>query len=204
MVPSARYGLALAVNVALPALAYRITIGHLGLVGALAVSALPVLAWMLIDLVRFRHFDALSALVLAGIAMSLLVLLSGAGRWLSEAREPAVSGVIGVLFLLSLFLDRPMVFYLARSTLSRERQGREIEFDAMWQSRPALARSIRLMTAVWGVGLVCENLARLGITICLTEPDAGRLSTCVRYVTYAGLTIWTIVYRRQYIMRQPQ
>jgi hypothetical protein len=204
MIPSARYALAFVVNVALPALAYRITIGRYGVVDALIASAVPLVVWMIIDVVRYRHFDALSALVLAGIAMSLMVLLSGAARWMGEARDPAVSGIIGVLFLLSLFLERPLVFYLARSTMSREKQGGEAEFDARWQSRPALARSIRLMTVVWGIGLVGENLARLWITLALTEPDAGRLSTWVRYVVYGGLTVWTIIYRRIYIKRQQQ
>lgn len=204
MIPSARYGLAFVVNVALPALAYRITIAHYGVVDALIASAVPLVVWMVIDLVRFRHFDALSAIVLAGIAMSLMVLVSGAARWMGEARDPAVSGIIGALFLLSLFRDRPLVYYLARSTLSREQQGREADFDARWQSNPALVRSIRLMTAVWGVGLVGENLARLWITLALAEPDAGMLSTWLRYATYGGLTVWTIVYRRIYIKRPQQ
>ncbi|WP_250516039.1 VC0807 family protein [Caballeronia sp. INDeC2] len=201
MIPSARYVLAFLVNVVLPAFAYRIAIGRFGMVDALIASAVPLIVWMIIDVVRYRHFDALSAIVLAGIAMSLMVLLSGAARWMGEAREPAVSGIIGVLFLLSLFLDRPLVFYLARSTMSREQQGRETEFDARWQSSPALARSIRLMTAVWGIGLVGENLVRLWITLVLSEPDAGRLSTLLRYATYGGLTAWTIVYRRRYLKR---
>ncbi|SPB15427.1 membrane protein [Caballeronia novacaledonica] len=202
MIPSARYGLALVVNVALPALVYRLTNGRYGVVDALIASAVPLIVWMVIDVVRYRHFDALSANVLAGIAMSLMVLLSGASRWMGEAREPAVSGIIGVLFLLSLFLDRPMVFYLARSTMSREKQGRETEFDARWQSSPALVRSIRLMTVVWGIGLVGENVARLWIMLALSEPDADRLSTWVRYGVYGGLTVWTFIYRRIYIRRR--
>ncbi|SAK43590.1 putative membrane protein [Caballeronia hypogeia] len=199
---SARYVIAIVVNVALPALAYRIAIGHFGVVGALIASALPLVVWMTFDLTRYRHFDALSGIVLAGIVMSLLVLLSGADGWLRNSREPAVSGVIGMFFLLSLFLDRPLVYYLARSTLSREQQGREADFDDRWATRPALARSIRLMTAVWGAGLVGENLARLWITLHLPDTDANRLSTFVSYATYAALTVWTMFYRNRYIKRQ--
>jgi hypothetical protein len=84
------------------------------------------------DFLRFRHVDALPAVVPAGIVLSLLIVLSQPATWLRAAREPLVSGVIGVLFLCSLSLRRPLVFYLARSTLSREREGRELEFDTMW------------------------------------------------------------------------
>lgn len=204
MIPSARYALAFVVNVALPAAAYRIGYAHYGLPGGLIASTLPLLAWISIDLVRFRHFDALSALVLASLVLSLLVLVSGSARWLGEAREPLVSGIIGVLFLLSLPMDRPLVFYLARSTLARERSGREREFDTVWQTRPALVKSIRLMTAVWGLGLVGENVLRLWMTCCMAGQNGHRFSDFVRYATYAGLTAWSIVYRRVYIKRQEQ
>jgi hypothetical protein len=199
MIPSGRYVFAFVINVALPALAYAIAFPRWGVVNALAASALPLVAWMIIDLARFRHLDALSAIVLASIVMSLLVLLFDTAHRFGPTREPAISGFIGLLFLLSLLLKRPLVFYLARSTLSREQQGREAEFDGLWLSRPTLVRSIRLMTAVWGIGLVGENLARLWITLSLTEPGAEHVSTALRYATYAGLTAWTIMYRRRYI-----
>ncbi|CAB3752983.1 VC0807 family protein [Paraburkholderia solisilvae] len=202
MIPSVRYTLAIAVNVVLPAAAYRIALPHVGLVSALLASSIPLLVWMAIDFVQFRHFDALSALVLASIAMSLLIFASGVGGWLRAAREPLVSGIVGLFFLLSLLLHRPLVFYLARSTLSRERQGREFEFDTMWHSRPALARSIRLMTAVWGAGLVCENIARLWVVSGIAGEDGQRVSAYVGYAAYAGLTVWSIVYRHAYIKRQ--
>lgn len=201
MIPSLRWVFAIVVNVALPALAYRLALPHYGVPGALIASAVPLLAWIGVDLVRFRHFDALSGLVLAGIALSLIVLVSGVGRGLHEAREPAVSGVIGALFLLSLPFEKPLVFWLARSTLAREKQGREIEFDAMWTTRPGLAKSIRFMTAVWGIGLVAENLARLGISLHMSGESAERWSLLLRYAAYGALAGWTILYRRLYLKR---
>lgn len=202
MILSVRYASAFVVNVVLPTAAYRIALPHVGLLGALLASAVPPLVWIGIDLVRYRHFDALSAMVLASIAMSLLIFASGPGAALRAAREPLVSGIVGVFFLLSLLLRRPLVFYLARSTMSRERQGSEIEFDARWQKRPTLARSIRLMTAVWGVGLVCENLARLWVVLSFDSDDAHRVSTYVGYAVYAALTVWTVVYRHVVVKRQ--
>jgi hypothetical protein len=198
MIPSLRYAAALVVNVLLPTAAYRVALPHVGLIGALLASTLPLIAWMGFDFLRFRHVDALSAVVLAGIALSLLILVSQPTDWLRAVREPLVSGVIGVLFLGSLALRRPLVFYLARSTLSREHSGREIEFDAMWTERPTLARSIRLMTLVWGVALVGENVLRFWIASLTGDPPHW-LDSCIRYATYGGLTVWTIAYRRRYL-----
>jgi hypothetical protein len=107
-----------------------------------------------------------------------------------------VSGAIGMLFLLSLLLRRPLVFYLARSTLARERRGRDLEFDEMWRTRPTLARSIRLMTTVWGVGLVAENAARLWVAGEAAAAVAEPVSSAISAAAYIGLTAWTILYRR--------
>lgn len=177
MIPSARYAFAVAINVLLPMEAYRLALGHYGVAGALLASMVPLLFWLCIDLARFRHFDALSAIVLAGLVMSWSLIVLMPVQWLFDFREPAVSGVIGAIFLVSLISRRPIVYYLARSTMSRERQGRELEFDAMWRSRPALVRSIRLMTAVWGIGLVAENIVRFLVLEHIDGNDAQRVST---------------------------
>ncbi|SAL13387.1 putative membrane protein [Caballeronia peredens] len=199
-----RYAFAILINVILPWVAYRLTLPHFGMEGALLASAAPLCLWLGIDFIRFSHFDALSAIVLAGILMSLLVLALQPATWLLKSREPLISGAIGFLFLLSLLLRRPLVFYLARSTLSRERQGRELDFDVMWQSRPKLMKSVRLMTAVWGIGLVIENILRLAVIDRFSVDEAERASTFIRYGFYAGLTIWTMLYRRLYLRKPDQ
>jgi hypothetical protein len=74
-----RYLSALCINVLLPWLAYRLALPFWGYADALALSALPLIAWIAWDYARLRHVDALSALVLASIVLSLgLTLLSGA------------------------------------------------------------------------------------------------------------------------------
>ncbi|BAN27643.1 VC0807 family protein [Caballeronia insecticola] len=199
-----RYAFAILINVVLPWLAYRLALPHVGMEGAMLASAVPLGLWLGIDFIRFSHIDALSGIVLAGIVMSIAVLALQSATWLLKSREPLISGAIGFLFLLSLLLRRPLVFYLARSTLSRERQGRELDFDVMWRSQPKLMRSIRLMTAVWGIGLVVENLLRLAVLDWLSPDDAERASTFIRYGFYAALTIWTMLYRRMYLKKPDQ
>ncbi|CAM2155538.1 Transmembrane protein [Pararobbsia alpina] len=199
MVRSARYALALVVNVVLPVAAYRLAFGHFGQAGALTASAVPLIVWMGIDLLRYQHFDALSALALSAVVMSLLVSVLAPAHWAIATEDPLVSGFTGALFLLSLLLDRPLVFYLARSTMSREKQGNESQFDELWRTRPPIVRAIRVMTAVWGIGLIAENAIRFWLIY--HADDGDRLSTYVRYGVWGGLTVWTILYRRLYIKR---
>ena len=193
-----RYLSALCINVLLPWLAYRLAYPHWGQPGGLLASAVPVLVWMAWDLARHRHFDALSAIVLIGIVLSLAAMaITGASQNLA-LDEPMVSGMIGVAFLVSLALPRPMVFYLARSTLARQSMQRASEFEQDWCERPKLAYRIRVMTVVWGVGLITENALRtLIVWRAEGDPHAVVESNVVRYGFYAGLMLWTIWYRRR-------
>ena len=193
-----RYLSALCINVLLPWLAYRLAYPHWGQPGGLLASAVPLLAWMAWDLARHRHFDALSAIVLIGIVLSLAAMaITGASQNLA-LDEPMVSGMIGVAFLVSLALPRPMVFYLARSTLARQSMQRASEFEQDWCERPKLAYRIRVMTVVWGVGLITENALRtLIVWRAEGDPHAVVESNVVRYGFYAGLMLWTIWYRRR-------
>ncbi|MEI6002170.1 hypothetical protein H3V53_35085 [Paraburkholderia bengalensis] len=192
-----RYLSALAVNIALPWLAYRLALPYWGVTGALAASAAPLLAWIAWDLYHARHFDALSAIVLAGIVPLLAWALidRDAQRALED---PMVSGVIGVTFLLSLLLKKPLVYYLGRSTASRESRDRVAEFERHYRERPQLVAQIRRMTVVWGIGLTAENIARYWVVSTLSDAQlALHISTALRWGVYGALTLWTIRTRRR-------
>jgi hypothetical protein len=194
---SLRYLSALLVNVALPWLAYRLALPHWGQLGALSASALPLIAWMSWDLLRYRHFDALSAMVLVGIALSMLVRLIGGDARMQSIEDPMVSGLVGASFLVSLALRRPLVFYLARSTMSREDHRSAESFERHWRERPTLAAYIRLMTLVWGIGMIGENILRSAIVWQWpNDPRSALASNLLRYGVYAALTLWTFWVRR--------
>ncbi|KAA1010861.1 hypothetical protein FVF58_18595 [Paraburkholderia panacisoli] len=198
MKPRLRYLSALLVNVVLPWLAYRLALPHGSQLGALLASAVPLIAWMSWDLLRYRHFDALSALVLAGIVLSVLARLAGGDARMQSIEDPMVSGMIGASFLASLGLRRPLVFYLARSTMSREDHRSAESFERHWRERPTLAAYIRLMTLVWGVGMIGENILRVAVVWQWpNDPRSALASNMLRYGVYAGLTLWTFWLRRR-------
>jgi len=146
-------------NFLLPWLCYRWAQPQWGESGALIASSLPPIGWSLYELVRFRRVDALSLLVLGGIALSLLAMLLGGSPRVLLMRESLLSGLFGVAFLLSLPLHRPLVFYLARATVARESEEGIRRFDLRWQEA-GFRRGIRLMTLLWGCGLTLETVLR--------------------------------------------
>jgi hypothetical protein len=198
MPPRLRHLCALFINIALPWLAYRLAFPHYGPPGALIASALPLLAWMSWDLLRHRHFDALSAIVLSGIALSLLVAVASRDAHHRALGDPMVPGLIGVAFLASLAFERPLVFYLARSTMTRENLPAARLFEQRWRERPVFAAYLRLMTLVWGLGLTGENLLRTAlIWRWPDDPRAATASLALRYGVYGALTVWTFWCRRR-------
>jgi len=144
-------------------------------VSALIVNlALPWLAYRL----AFPHYGQLGALVASAL--------------------PLISGMIGLSFLVSLALPRPLVFYLGRSTRAREDHRSVESYEKHWRERPVLAAYIRLMTLVWGLGMTGENILRsLIIWQWPNDPRSALASEVLRYGVYAGLTVWTFWCRRR-------
>jgi len=187
----------LVVNLLLPWLAYRLALPHWGELGALYASAVPPVVWSLVEFARTRRVDALSILVLLGIVLSIVLMALGGSPRLLLMRESMASGAIGVVFLVSLVLRRPLTFYLARATVARKEEGGAERFEALWNERPALRRSVRLMTAVWGLGLAGENALRAWLAWHWPVERFLVVSPFIGYAIYGALTVWTLIYRRK-------
>ncbi|WP_047248962.1 VC0807 family protein [Chromobacterium subtsugae] len=151
--------LELLVNFLLPWLCYRWARPHWGEMGGLLLSAAPPLMWSGWELWRSRRVDAMGMLVLLGIALSLLAMALGGGEKMLLLRESLLSGLFGAAFLLSLLFPRPLVFFLARAALERQRQDGREHCERLW-AQAAFRRGMRFMTAMWGLGLVSEMLLR--------------------------------------------
>ncbi|MGI4814658.1 MAG: VC0807 family protein [Janthinobacterium lividum] len=194
-----RYLVAFGANVVCPWLAYQLAYPYWGSLGALIISASPVVIWMLLEGLRFRHFDALSAVVLVTLALTIVATVLDIGPGRESLRDPVISGAIGVAFLLSLLMPRPLIYYLARSTLARQSDdGHGAErFEENWRRWPALPGKLRWMTVVWGVGLIVENVLRTYISWISPQGQLQWLADTVRYGIWAALTLWTFYRRRQ-------
>ena len=185
----------LVVNLLLPWAAYRLALPHGGEVGGLIASALPPTAWSIVGLARFRRLDALSAVVLLGIALSLGAMALGGGARMLLMRESLASGVVGVAFLLSLFTKRPLVFYLARATVARETPEGVARFELLWQERREFASAMRVLTLVWGAGLVGETALRGWMAMTWPIERFLFVSPLLGYGLFSALMAWTLWYR---------
>jgi len=141
-------GLQVLVNFVLP---FAIFVGSkdvLGDANALMASSIPPICWSIGEFVRARRIDALSVLVLTGIVLSLIAFLGGGDIRLLQLRENLVAGLIGLVFLGSAAIGRPLIYHLARATIRRTSHARAARLAAS-SDNPLVKRAMSVMTLAW-------------------------------------------------------
>jgi len=184
------------VNFLGPFLIYDFTKKDLGDVGALIASSAPPIAWSLLEFARKRRVDAVSMLVLAGIALSLLAFVGGGGARFLQLREKLVTALIGLVFLGSAAIGRPLIYQLARATILRRNPSELESFEAM-RDNSYFRRTMMIMTLVWGFGLLAEAAVAGALVFTLSIRNYLLVSPVVGYATIGGLSLWTWWYARR-------
>jgi len=184
------------VNFALPFLIYDLGKARLGDVHALMASSGPPIIWSLIEFARKRRVDAISIMVLAGIGLSLLAFLGGGSAKFLQLREKLVTGLIGIAFLVSVVVRRPLIYEFARASMIRQSSSELEGFEAR-RNDPGFKRVMTTMTLVWGFGLIADTAAGCVLVMSLSIRDYLLASPFLGYGTAGLLTAWTFWYVRR-------
>jgi hypothetical protein len=181
------------VNFILPFLIYSYAEAPFGEVRALLASSAPPIAWSLVEFARHRRIDALSVLVVAGIALSLLAMLGGGRVQFLQLREKLVTGVIGLAFIGSALIGKPLIYELALATRRRKSPAEAQEFEAL-QAYAGFRRTMVLMTWVWGLGLLADVAVALVLVFTLSIREYLIVNPILGYGTMGALSLWTLLY----------
>lgn len=189
------FALDCAVNIAAPLAIYHQTQGRWGELNALLVSSVPPLLWGIGSFLRSRRVDALSLLAVVGIALSTLAYLGGGSAQMLQVREKLVTLAMGLAFLGSAAIGKPLIYPLARATMARQSDRALAEFDA--KGNDALVRhTVMVMTLVWGIGLLADFALSLALIYALSIEQYLVVGPVIGYVAIGGMMLWTILYRR--------
>lgn len=186
----------LLVNFILPAAIYNYAETPFGDVRALLLSSAPPILWSVVEFARHRRLDALSVLVVAGIALSLLAMLGGGGARFLQLREKLVTGIIGLLFLGSALIGKPLIYVLARASMRRKSADEAEEFEAL-QAHAGFRRTMTVMTLVWGFGLLADVAACVVLVFQLSIRVYLLVNPIVDYGTMGALSLWSFLYGRR-------
>jgi hypothetical protein len=186
-------GLELGVNFALPFAIYSLACDRLGQVPALMVASIPPLLWSLVEFIRARKADAISLLVLTGIALSLVAFAGGGGVKFLQLRENLVTGLVGLIFLGSLLIGRPLIRQLARAGTARVAPSQLPVFDGLQQDR-GFRRALTLTTLAWAVGLLAASATNCALVFVLSIKQFMLISGPISYAAMGLLTVWSSWY----------
>jgi hypothetical protein len=117
-----------------------------------------------------------------------------------QLRERLVTAAIGLVFLGSAAIGRPLIYQLARARLSRRGAAHEIgAFDSV-RDDPRFRRAMMVMTLAWGVALVSESAVCVALVLTLSIKQYMIVSAVVGYSTIVAMTAWTFWYARRRIV----
>ncbi len=188
----------IAVNFLVPLVVYDQTVARLGEVGALIASSAAPILWSLIEFARHRRLDAISILVLLGIVLSLLLYLGGGSAHVLQLREKLVTAIIGVVFLVSAAVGRPLIYELSRASLKRDPQ--QAAALAEFESRADNAgfkAVMRTLTLVWGFGLIFEAGLAAFLVMRMSVRDYLLYGPPIGYGVIGLIILWTGLYVRR-------
>jgi intracellular septation protein A len=201
-------GLMLVLTFALPFLIYTIAKPSVGNVHALVIASLPTIALIiigfagiLIGFARTRRIDALSIIALVDLVLSLLAFalgVAGGGVRFLQLRGQLAKVVIGLVFLASAAIGKPLIYQLARARIKRRSSAEVASFEAM-RDRPAFRRAMMIMTLAWGTGLIAESAISYVLTFVLTVGQYLLVRPILDFSSIGALTAWTYWYARRAI-----
>ena len=153
---------ALAIDLVAPLAVYgALQAAGLSITSSLAGAAAVPLARIGVGAVRRRRVNGLALLVLGALAVGVALTLATGNPRLAIARDAAITLAVGVVFIGSVAMRRPLMFHLLRSF-------RGTDIEAQWERLPALRRDLRAMTAA--IGALCVLDAGVRVLIAYTLP----------------------------------
>jgi hypothetical protein len=183
------------INFALPYLIYSYFEHRQGEVMALIISSAPPVAWTLIVLAWKREVDFISAFVIAGIVLSLLAMLGGGSVRFLQLREKLVTVIIGLAFVVSALIKRPLIYEFARAGMKRNKSAELERFETL-KNDPGMRRTMTVTTLVWGIALLADAAISAGLVMVLTVKQYLIVGPIFGYSVMGGLTLWMVLYIR--------
>jgi hypothetical protein len=167
---------------------------------ALIIAGIFPVAWVIFNLIRSRHVDVVGIVVIIGFAVGVITsTLLGGNTYVLKARDSAFTALFGLFCIGSVLTrHRPTIFFVGRYMAAANDPVKKAEYDELLKV-PTGLQTFRLLTLVWGAGLLIEASVRLVLA------DSSILSTSVflavspviSIVCIGGLFAFTIFYTKK-------
>ena len=175
-----------------PLLLYRVCrSAGLPAVWSLVISGCSPGLGVVIDYVRWRTLEVVGAIVLSGIAFSvILALVSGSAKAVLLESAATTAG-FGLLCFLSLMSRRPLMFYFVQAFRGGRHSEEGTGMDAAYSNYPQSRHYFRTITVVWGTANLLQA-AGLAIVVQLVSTGVALVfNKTVPWCIFVPLFVWT-------------
>jgi hypothetical protein len=183
-------------DVALPILLFSLLNSRgVPLLWALVASGLAPALNNLRLWIKSRRVEPLGIIVMTLIAIGAAASLISGSLFFALIKESFLTGAFGVICLVSLFAERPLLFYINRQFVAGDDPSRIAWWNGLWEF-PRFRSASRFVTLVWGVAYIVEAFVRVGLAMTLAPALVVNISPVLRF----GVLILLIVWTRRYLM----
>ncbi|MFG1923082.1 VC0807 family protein [Cryptosporangium sp. NPDC048952] len=184
-------------NIVLPIVTYFVLTGAgVGEVPALLLSGIWPAAELAWTLHRQRHVDEFSVFVLLGLVAGIATTVFSDDARAVFLKDSITNGVVGLAFLVTLFVGKPLTFYFGRRFATDGSKVQRDWWDGLWV-HPNFRSVQRLLTIVWGATLLGEAVIRAVLTWSLGTGPMVVVNNVVPYVVIAALVFVSITVGRR-------
>ncbi|MCM2427950.1 VC0807 family protein [Streptomyces sp. RKAG337] len=157
----------------------------------LIISAWPVVEMMLYFAIH-RRLDEFSIMILGTLLLSAVSALAYNSTKMVFIKDSALTGLLGLAFLFSLFAKRPLIFYFGRKFATDGTDAGVTAWNGLWDKYAGFRATQRMLTVVWGVTFLVESGIRIALTYVLSTDTMVGVSSVLPFVFTAGLVFYTI------------
>jgi hypothetical protein len=185
----------LGLSLVLPLIVIQVLL-HRGVspVYALAAATVFPLGEMAYEAVHVKRIGLIAIVSLVGIVAGFGLSFATGNAIFALLKDSLFTAVFGVLFLGSLATPRPLIYRLNLDLAGTDPAARAAS-EALW-ARPAARHAFKLITLVWGAGLLLEAAVRVVVALSLPIATATSLSPVIAVVVIGGILVWTVRYVR--------
>lgn len=164
---------------------------------ALIIAGLFPAAFIVVQFVRQHRIDPVGAVVLFGFIIGVISsTLLGGNTYVLKVRDSAFTAAFGLVCIVSVFsAGRPAIFYVGRYLSAGNDPERVAAYDQL-HVMPTGERTFKVLTMVWGIGLLVEASARLILALpgVVSTGVFLAISPVISGVCLGGMFVFTVRY----------
>ena len=188
------------INAILPLITYKILINHIpSSITALIISTTIPIIDNIYHIIKEKKIDIFASLIILGFIVGIISMLFSGSQKLLLIRQSYITAVIGILFLISMFFPKPMIYYLAKKFINSQdkyAKNNKSTIDDKCKN-PHFRFIMKFLTFIWGICLVLEAVCNISLVFILSVSKYMLISPLVSYGFIGCATFITFFYRKK-------